>query len=105
MKEYMFSAEGREFLEREYVRAERSTYDIADELGTYPNMIRRALLHHGIAARDKPEAQEAALRYKRAKHPTGGRKRSEPEREKISKTKRETRDAERRGPDYGPERS
>ena len=71
----------RDFLIKSYVEDNRSTYEIAEELETYPNKIRRALKHLGIGLRDKSKAQSAALASGRHKHPTKGTNR--PERVKI----------------------
>lgn len=73
-----------EFLKREYVEKGRSTYDIAKELGTYPNAVRRALIEHGIKLRSKRDAQLFALSAGRGKHPTLDKLRSDEERERIS---------------------
>jgi very-short-patch-repair endonuclease len=74
----------REYLVREYVQNQRSTYDIAQECGTYPNKVRRALKQHQISCRDKSEAQSVAIKTGRNKHPTKGNIRSEEIRIKIS---------------------
>ena len=54
----------------------RSFSDIAKELGTYTNKVVRAARKHGIDIRDRSEAQKAALKNGRHKHPTKGKKRS-----------------------------
>ena len=61
-----------------------STYEIAKELNTYPNKIRRTLVKHGISLKTKSEAQRNALESGRSSHPTMGKKRSRKERLKIS---------------------
>ena len=63
----------------------RSSYDIATELNTYPNKIRRLLIKHGYDLRDKSEAQKQALKSGRSKHPTLGRERTDKEKRSISK--------------------
>lgn len=63
----------------------RSSYDIANELNTYPNKIRRVLIKHGYDLRDKSEAQKTALKTGRSKHPTLGRERTDKEKRSISK--------------------
>ena len=73
----LFARKHKEFLMKEYVDNERSTYDLAKELGTYPNKISRALKALGVPMRDKSSAQSAALSSGRHKHPTKGKKRSE----------------------------
>ena len=61
-----------------------STYEIAKELDTYPNKIRRTLIKHGVSLKSKSEAQKNALESGRSAHPTMGKKRSREERLKIS---------------------
>ena len=80
----LFARKHKEFLMKEYVDNERSTYDLAKELGTYPNKISRALKALGVPMRDKSSAQSAALSSGRHKHPTKGKKRSEATKIKIS---------------------
>ena len=67
-----------------YVEDGMSTKAIAEEFGTYPNKIRRALVSSGVELRSKSAAQKKALENGRAKHPTKGKKRSEEEKDKIS---------------------
>jgi very-short-patch-repair endonuclease len=74
----------RNYLVREYVEKERSTYDIAAECKTYPNKVRRMLRKYGIPLRDKSEAQSLAIESGRHKHPTKGYKRPEAIKIKIS---------------------
>ncbi len=88
-KGYLFSSEGRPFLLHEYNEQGKSTYVIAAELGTYANVVRRALLHHGIQLRSHSEAQQQALKSGRTLHPTRGRPRPEATKERISQSLRE----------------
>tara|TARA_R110000824_G_scaffold46485_2_gene133525 strand:+ start:13097 stop:13876 length:780 start_codon:yes stop_codon:yes gene_type:complete len=62
-----------------------STYSIATELGTYPKKIERILKKNGITLRTRSEAQTAAIKTGRSKHPTKGEKRTEEEKNNISK--------------------
>ena len=62
-----------------------STYQIAKELDTYPNKIRRILKKQGKQLKSKSEAQKAALKAGRSKHPTEGRTRTYEEKLSISK--------------------
>ena len=64
-----------------------STYSIAKELGTYPKKIERILKKNGITLRTRSQAQANAIKTGRSKHPTKGEKRSEEEKNKISKGK------------------
>ena len=79
-----FAEDNKDFLVREYVENNRSTYWISEKLGTYPNKVRRALKFLGVDLKSKSEAQSNALKSGRHKHQTKGRKRTEEERIKIS---------------------
>src|SRR5688500_3957754 len=61
----------------------KSPYEIAEELDTYPNKIRRLLKIH-TTMRSKGEAQSIALKNGRKKHPPEGKLRSDEERQKIA---------------------
>ncbi len=80
------SEQGKAYLQEEYVNKNRSTYDIAKELNTYPNKVRRALIEHEIDLRDKSTAQKEALKSGRHSHPTEGTKRKQVTKNKISST-------------------
>jgi very-short-patch-repair endonuclease len=67
-----------------YQKQEKSTYQIAEELKTYPNKIRRVLMKHGVEIKDRSAAQKLALKKGRSKHPTDGTKRTEETKIKIS---------------------
>ena len=73
-----------DFLYKQYVEMEKSTYEIAEMSKTYPNKIRRALVSFGIPLRDKSEAQVKALATGRTTHPTKGKKLEEQTKNKIS---------------------
>ena len=62
----------------------KSTYQIAEELKTYPNKIRRILVKHGVDLKNKSDAQKNALKGGRSKHPTDGTKRTQETKIKIS---------------------
>lgn len=81
----MKSLVGRSFLLEEYSKKERSPYDIAEELNTYPNAVRRALKYHGIPLRDKAKAQKIALASGRSEHPTKGKQHSPKTKDKMSR--------------------
>tara|TARA_R110002020_G_scaffold367897_2_gene579832 strand:+ start:1476 stop:2258 length:783 start_codon:yes stop_codon:yes gene_type:complete len=72
------------FIIDEYVDNNKSTYEISESLGTYPNKIRRALIKLGVELRDKSVAQSTAIQSGRHKHPTKGTERSESDKIKIS---------------------
>lgn len=67
-----------------YKNHNKSTYQIAEELKTYPNKIRRILVKHGVDLKSKSDAQKNALKGGRSKHPTEGASRDEKTRVKIS---------------------
>ncbi|MHA2062154.1 MAG: hypothetical protein ACW963_07695, partial [Candidatus Sifarchaeia archaeon] len=71
---------------RLYNEEDCSTYEIAKQLDTYPNKIRRTLKKHKIPLKDKSQAQKIALKKGRSAHPTEGKQRSLEERVKISKS-------------------
>ena len=67
-----------------YEEEGKSTYEIAEHVGTYPNKIRRVLKKHGVILKTRSQAQKNALEGGRAKHPTDGKVRTKKERVKIS---------------------
>ena len=67
-----------------YNEDNKSTYEIAEHLNTYPNKIRRTLQKHGVEIRTKSSAQKNALKTGKSTHPTQGKKRSLQEKVKIS---------------------
>lgn len=79
-----FAEQNRDFLINAYVSENKSTYEIAEELHTYPNKVRRALKVLGISLKTKSEAQSVALKQGRHKHPTRGKKRSDVDKVNIS---------------------
>jgi len=68
-----------------YNEDNKSTYEIAKQLDTYPNKIRRTLIKHGYELKDKSAAQKAALESGRSSHPTAGKKRTTEQKIAISK--------------------
>lgn len=71
---------------RMYTVDNKSPQEIAEQFNTYPNKIRRMLIKHGYELKSRAEAQKLALASGRRKHPTAGKKRTEEEKLKISKT-------------------
>lgn len=69
-----------------YNEANKSTYEIAKQLETYPNKIRRILIKHGYKLKDKSTAQKAALESGRSSHPTAGKERTDAEKIAISQS-------------------
>ncbi len=81
-----FAEDNKDFLVREYVENNRSTYWISEKLGTYPNKVRRALKFLGVDLKSKSEnctGQEAVGRNDRerevrtAEHGSRGRSQSQ----------------------------
>lgn len=68
-----------------YTKENKSTYEIAEMLNTYPNKVRRILSKNGVHIKTKSEAQKNALLNGIAKIPTQGHKRTEEEKLKISR--------------------
>lgn len=70
------------YIVSEYKKKKRSTVELARELKTYPNTIRRILVKEGVPIRSHSTAQKNQLSKKG--HPMAGKKRSEEEKRKIS---------------------
>jgi len=68
-----------------YVVENKTPTEIAEQLNTYPNKIRRFLLKRGYELKSRSESQRLAIAAGRKEHPTAGKKRTEEERLKISK--------------------
>lgn len=66
-----------------YTAQKKSFSQIADELGTYANKIRRDAIKFEIEIRDKSAAQKNALKSGTVAHPTKGKKRSDDVKNKI----------------------
>jgi very-short-patch-repair endonuclease len=67
-----------------YNKQNKSTYEIAEIMQTYPNKIRRILVKNGVELKDKSEAQRNAIKNGKATHPTLGKTRSYADKIKIS---------------------
>ena len=74
----------REYIIEQYTNEKKSTYEIAQDIGTYPNKIRRTLNTLGVDLRDRSSAQTVAIESGRHEHPTRGKKRTEAEKVAIS---------------------
>ena len=79
-----FLQKHKEFIIDQYINQNKSTYEIAQSLKTYPNKIRRALKTLGVELRDRSTAQTVAIESGRHEHPTKGKKRTESEKIAIS---------------------
>lgn len=71
------------FLVEQYEKGLKSFQEIAKEIGTYANKIRRDAIRLKIKIRDKSEAQKNALNTGKVKHPTKGQPRSQDIKDKI----------------------
>ena len=67
-----------------YTEKNLSTYEIAKEMNTYPNKIRRVLIKNRVQLNDKSTAQKNAIQKGVASIPTKGKKRTKEEKLKIS---------------------
>jgi very-short-patch-repair endonuclease len=66
-----------------YIKKNMSFAEIAKELKTYANRIRRDAIKFKIPIRNKSEAQKIALKTGKINHPTKGKKRTEETKDKI----------------------
>ncbi|MFM7796036.1 MAG: hypothetical protein ACKO7N_04660, partial [Candidatus Nitrosotenuis sp.] len=73
----------KELIKKEYETNKKSFRDIAEQVGTYANKIRRDAEKFKIKIRDKSQAQKNALKEGQVKHPTKGKQRSEDVKAKI----------------------
>jgi very-short-patch-repair endonuclease len=71
------------FLQQKYEIEKKSFSDIAKEIGTYSNKVRRDAIKLNIKIRDKSEAQKNALSSGKIQHPTKGKERNEQTKNKI----------------------
>jgi very-short-patch-repair endonuclease len=67
-----------------YIKENKSTYEIAEIMKTYPNKVRRILIKSGVDLKTKSEAQKNAINSGKSQHPTMGKKRTKEEKLKIS---------------------
>lgn len=80
------TSKGEDYIIKLYCEENKSTYEIAKTLDTYPNKIRRILKKHGVSLKSKSDAQRLALENGVANHPTKGKKRTNKEKLSISKS-------------------
>lgn len=76
-------SEKKRIIHQMYVQNNKSFQQIASDLGTYANKIRRDAIKLDIPIRNKSEAQKNAIETGTHKHPTKGRSRSEATKNKI----------------------
>ena len=82
-----FAKRNRNKIVQLYVEEGKSSYQVAEALGTYSTKILRALEYLGIERRDYSEAQITAIDKGRSKHPTKGKKLTEETKEKIGRSR------------------
>lgn len=82
-----FARQHKERIIEAYLTENKSTYEIAKELGTYPNKIRNALAFLGVPRRSYSDAQKSALQTGQAKHPTKGKHFTEEQRKVLSEAR------------------
>jgi very-short-patch-repair endonuclease len=80
-----FAIVNKKQLEYAYLVQEKSSYEIAVELGTNSNKVLKALKFLQIPIRSYKESQQVALKRGRSKHPTKGKKMSDETKEAIGK--------------------
>lgn len=73
----------RKIITKMYVQQKKSFQEIANNLGTYANKIRRDAKKFKIDIRDKSTAQKNALASGKSKHPTKGKSRDQITKDKI----------------------
>lgn len=78
-----FAEQNRGYLIKAYAEG-KSSYQMAEELGTYSNKILRALTFLKVERRSYDEAQKMALKNGRSSHPTQGKTMSEEARLNMS---------------------
>jgi len=69
-----------------YITNNQSWGEIAKNLETYPNKVRRDATKLGVVSRDKSQAQKTAIQQGRHEHPTAGKKQSDITKMKISES-------------------
>jgi len=84
-----FALSNQDKIRRMYVDEGKSSYEIAEALGTYSTRVLRAMKYLGIEKRSSAEAQKAALSSGRSSHPTKGKSISESHRKNIGKSRSE----------------
>lgn len=85
MKKYnnLSDSEKKHIISEMYETHNKSFNDIANDLGTYANKIRRDAIKYGIKIKNKSEAQKNALNTGKHAHPTKGKKREDSVKQKI----------------------
>ena len=69
-----------------YITNNQSWGEIAKNLETYPNKVRRDATRLGVVSRDKSQAQKTAIQQGRHEHPTAGKTQSDVTKMKISES-------------------
>ena len=76
----------KKFLLKEYIENQKSFSEIARQVGTYANKIRRDAKRLGITSRDRSQAAKVALESGRSVHPTKNKTLSDEVKNKISES-------------------
>tara|TARA_Y100001963_G_scaffold78366_2_gene108648 strand:- start:28956 stop:29738 length:783 start_codon:yes stop_codon:yes gene_type:complete len=76
----------KKFLLKEYIENQKSFSEIARQVGTYANKIRRDAKRLGIVSRDRSQAAKVALESGRSVHPTKNKTLSDEVKNKISES-------------------
>ena len=76
----------KKFLMREYIDSQKSFSEIAKQVGTYANKIRRDAKRLGVVSRDRSQAAKIALESGRSTHPTKNKKMTDEVKNKISES-------------------
>jgi very-short-patch-repair endonuclease len=74
------------FLLQEYITNQKSFSEIAKQVGTYANKIRRDAKRLGVVSRDRSQAAKVALESGRSIHPTKDKRLSDEVKNKISES-------------------
>lgn len=81
---FLYTEEGKQYLIDNYQNGSMSASDVTRELDLgYNNLVYRALRKHGIARKDRSQAQSNFLTNNPDKHPTKGKERTLAEKKKI----------------------
>lgn len=81
---FLYTEEGKQWLQTNYIDGDYSAKDIVVKFAlSYPNVVYRALRHHGLPRKHRSTAQSDYLRKNPEKHPTAGKERTLDEKKRI----------------------
>ncbi len=72
VKRFLYSREGKDFLEQKYRTEGLSLREIAKAISSYAMEVDRAMVHHGIPRRDRSDAQRNAFEQGKIPPPITG---------------------------------